>query len=94
MLVLSRKRSEEIMVGDDISIMVVEIRGDKVRIGIHAPKHIKVHRKEIWLTIQKGIENEQCVNAEVPGTGCVRECASGGILCVGCGEQLEAQLAE
>jgi carbon storage regulator len=82
------------MVGDYISIMVVEIRGDKVRIGVNAPNHIKVHRKEIWLKIQKGIEHEQCVNAEVPGTGCLRECASGGILCMGCGEQLEAQPTE
>jgi carbon storage regulator len=66
MLVLSRKKSEEIMVGDDISIMVVEIRGDKVRIGINAPKHIKVHRKEIWLEMQKGMASEQCVNVEMP----------------------------
>ena len=94
MLVLSRKKSEEIMIGDGISIMVVEIRGDKVRIGINAPNEIKVHRKEIWLAIQKGILNEQCVNVEVPGTGCLRECASGGILCVGCGEQQQAEPAE
>jgi carbon storage regulator len=66
MLVLSRRKSEEIMIGDDVSIMVVEIRGDKVRIGINAPKHIKVHRKEIWLEMQKGMASEQCVNAEMP----------------------------
>jgi carbon storage regulator len=66
MLVLSRKKTEEIVIGDDISIMVVEIRGDKVRIGIDAPKHIKVHRKEIWLAIQKEPNDEQCVSAEVP----------------------------
>jgi carbon storage regulator len=66
MLVLSRRKSEEIMIGDDVSIMVVEIRGDKVRIGINAPKHIKVHRKEIWLEMQKGMASEQCVIAEMP----------------------------
>jgi len=59
------------MIGDGISIMVVEIRGDKVRIGIKAPNDIKIHRKEIWLETQKGIANEQHVNVEVPGTGCV-----------------------
>jgi carbon storage regulator len=71
MLVLSRKKTEEIVIGDEISIMVVEIRGDKVRIGIDAPKHIKVHRKEVWLAIQKETSDEQCVSAEVPGSGCV-----------------------
>jgi len=69
MLVLSRKKSEEIVIDDRISIMVVEIRGDKVRLGIDAPADIKIHRKEIWLEIQKGSENEQCSNAEMPGTG-------------------------
>ena len=71
MLVLSRKPSEEIMIGDHISIMVVEIRGDKVRIGVQAPRETKIHRKEIWLKIQGELSSEQCVNAEVPGTGCV-----------------------
>ena len=65
-LVLSRKKSEEIIIGDEISIMVVEIRGEKVRIGIDAPKHVKVHRKEIWLEIQKGMAVEHGINAEVP----------------------------
>lgn len=49
-----------------ISITVVEIRGDKVRIGIDAPKHIRVHRKEVWLAINKEKNDEQCVSAEVP----------------------------
>jgi carbon storage regulator len=71
MLVLSRKKSEEIVIDDRISIMVVEIRGDKVRLGIDAPAEIKIHRKEIWLEIQKESGNEQCSNAEVPRTGCV-----------------------
>jgi carbon storage regulator len=71
MLVLHRKPSEEIMIGDDVSIMVVEIRGDKVRIGIKAPLDIKVHRKEIWLKLKGEVANEQCVNVEVPGTGCL-----------------------
>lgn len=52
MLVLSRKKDEVILINNDISIIVVEIRGDKVRIGIDAPKHVSVHRKEVWLAIQ------------------------------------------
>ena len=47
MLVLSRKRDEQIVIGDDIVITVVEIRGDKVRLGIAAPPHIPVHRSEV-----------------------------------------------
>ena len=47
MLVLSRQRDETIMIGDDVEITVVDIRGDKVRLGISAPPHIAVHRKEV-----------------------------------------------
>src|ERR1700722_3091685 len=48
MLVLTRTRDETIMIGDDIEVTVVDIRGDKVRLGINAPKRIAVHRKEIY----------------------------------------------
>jgi len=48
MLVLSRKKNESIVVSDDIVITVVEIRGDKVRLGIEAPKEMPVHRKEVF----------------------------------------------
>lgn len=47
MLVLSRKKNESIEIGDDVTIVIVEIRGDKVRLGINAPKHVPVHRTEI-----------------------------------------------
>lgn len=47
MLVLSRKVGEEIIIGNGIKIMVVEVRGDKVRIGIDAPRDVSVHRKEV-----------------------------------------------
>ena len=53
MLVLSRKKNETIIIGDDITIVVVEIRGDKVRLGIEAPKHIPVHRREVYDAIKK-----------------------------------------
>ena len=53
MLVLSRQRDETIMIGDDVEITIVDIRGDKVRIGITAPPHIPVHRKEVYEAIQR-----------------------------------------
>ncbi|OMP65800.1 carbon storage regulator CsrA [Domibacillus epiphyticus] len=51
MLVLSRKPGESLMIGDDIEITVVSVTGDQIKIGINAPKHIDVHRKEIYITI-------------------------------------------
>ncbi len=53
MLVLSRHRDESIMIGDDVVVTVVDIRGDKVRLGIQAPAHIPVHRQEIYEAIQR-----------------------------------------
>jgi carbon storage regulator len=53
MLVLTRKRDEKIMIGDNITITVVEIRGDKVRLGIDAPIEVPVHRQEVFDAIQR-----------------------------------------
>ncbi|MFH1021836.1 MAG: carbon storage regulator CsrA [Planctomycetota bacterium] len=53
MLVLSRGIDETIMIGDAIEVTVVDIKGDKVRLGINAPRTVPVHRKEIYLAIQK-----------------------------------------
>lgn len=53
MLVLSRKKNESIVINDDITIVVVEIRGDKVRLGIEAPKEVPVHRNEVYEAIRK-----------------------------------------
>lgn len=54
MLVLSRKTNESIAIGDDIRLVIVEIRGDKVRLGIDAPRDVSVHRHEVYLAIRRG----------------------------------------
>ena len=53
MLVLTRHRDEKIMIGDDIVVRVVDIRGDKVRLGVEAPLDIEVHREEVYQVIKK-----------------------------------------
>ena len=56
MLVLSRKKNESIVIDNNITIVVVEIRGDKVRLGVEAPKEVPVHRREVYDAIKR---NEQ-----------------------------------
>lgn len=56
MLVLSRKKNESIVINDDITIVVVEIRGDKVRLGVEAPKEVPVHRREVFDAIRRSEE--------------------------------------
>lgn len=58
MLVLSRKKNESIVINDDITIVVVEIRGDKVRLGIEAPKEVPVHRNEVYEAILRSQQPE------------------------------------
>jgi len=53
MLVLSRQKDESIMIGDDIEIVIVDVRGNKVRLGITAPKSVQVHRREVYDAIQR-----------------------------------------
>jgi carbon storage regulator len=53
MLVLSRQRDESIVIGDNVVITIVDIRGDKVRLGIEAPGEIPVHRQEVYEAIQR-----------------------------------------
>jgi len=62
MLVLSRQRDETIVIGDEIEITVVDIRGDKVRLGITAPAHIPVHHKEVYEAIQR--ENREAAGVK------------------------------
>lgn len=57
MLALTRKKGESLVIGNNVEITVLEVRGDQVKIGIDAPKEIPVYRKEVYLQIQK--ENEE-----------------------------------
>ena len=59
MLVLSRQRDASIIIGDDIEIVIVDVRGDKVRLGINAPREVSVHRKEIYDAIQREKAQQQ-----------------------------------
>ena len=54
MLVLSRRRNEKIVIGDDITITVLEVRGDQIQLGIQAPRSVPVHRWEVFRAIQDG----------------------------------------
>lgn len=63
MLVLSRQRDETIMIGDEVEITVVDIRGDKVRLGINAPRQVQVHRKEVYEAIKR--ENTDAARVQV-----------------------------
>ena len=88
MLVLSRKKNESIVINDDITIVVVEIRGDKVRLGVEAPKEIPVHRREVFDAIQQDPDGEEndpafkvrqaCAKAGITVT--MRECSAALVL--------------
>lgn len=66
MLVLSRHRDESIMIGDNIVIMIVDIRGDKVRLGIRAPIEIPVHREEVYNAILRERNSNQTPPGQTP----------------------------
>lgn len=69
MLVLSRKKNESIVINDDITIVVVEIRGDKVRLGVEAPKEVPVHRREVFDAIRRNEATEPARTDSVQPTG-------------------------
>lgn len=69
MLVLSRKKNESIVINDDITIVVVEIRGDKVRLGVEAPKEVPVHRNEVYEAIRRNQEAAEPSNSSQPAGG-------------------------
>ena len=66
MLVLSRKKNESIVINNDITIVVVEIRGDKVRLGVEAPKEVPVHRREVYDAIHRAGQQEAADAAPNP----------------------------
>ena len=74
MLVLSRKKNESIVINNDITIVVVEIRGDKVRLGVEAPKEVPVHRREVYDAIKR--------NAAVQSGACSADAGSNTALLV------------
>jgi carbon storage regulator len=65
MLVLTRKSNQSIMIGDDIEVSVLSVMGEKVRIGIAAPREIPVFRKEVYLEIQQDRAAEAAANTQV-----------------------------
>lgn len=69
MLVLSRKKNESIIIGDNVEIVIVDIKGEQVKIGVKAPKKVTVHRAEIYEEIQK--ENKEAVvkDSKITGLG-------------------------
>lgn len=62
MLVLSRQRDESIIIGDNVVVTIVDVRGDKVKLGITAPREVSVHRQEVYEAIQR--ENEQATKLD------------------------------
>lgn len=66
MLVLSRHRDESIIIGDDVVVTIVDIRGDKVRLGIQAPQDVSVHRQEVYDAIKR--ENEKAAALQPAST--------------------------
>jgi carbon storage regulator len=70
-LILTRRVGESVIVGDDIVISVIEVRGDAVRIGIQAPRSVSVHREEVYLELQRA--NEQAASSSDAAIGAVVE---------------------
>jgi carbon storage regulator len=62
MLVLSRQRDESIIIGDNVVVTIVDVRGDRVRLGIEAPREVSVHRREVYDAIQR--ENQQAAQIQ------------------------------
>ena len=69
MLVLSRKKNESIVISDDITVVVVEIRGDKVRLGVEAPKEVPVHRREVFDAIRRPDGTHTLTTVELRASG-------------------------
>jgi carbon storage regulator len=70
MLVLSRQRDESIMIGEDVVVTIVDVRGDRVRLGIDAPTEIPVHRREVYEAIHR--ENQRSAAAKIDDLDTIR----------------------
>ena len=66
MLVLTRKKEQALMIGDNIEVRILDIQGDQIRLGVEAPKNVKVYRKEIYLEIQEENMNAAKHAARIP----------------------------
>jgi carbon storage regulator len=66
MLILSRRINEKIVIGDDIIVSVVEVRGDQVKLGIEAPRNVKVFREEVFIAIQEENKRAAASGAQLP----------------------------
>jgi carbon storage regulator len=71
MLVLSRRAGEAIVIGNDITVTVLEVRGDQIRLGIDAPRSVSVHREEVYLEVVK--QNTEAVASAGTDTAALRE---------------------
>lgn len=76
MLALSRKENESIIIGNDVEVTVLEIKGDQVKIGIKAPKSVSIYREEIYLQIQKA--NQEAAESAAPPAASLDELFSRG----------------
>jgi carbon storage regulator len=80
MLVLSRQRDQSIMIGDNIVVTIVDIRGDKVRLGIQAPSEIPVHREEVYEAIKReGRREDKSPAVSVAETAPIKDSQSGSV---------------
>lgn len=77
MLVLSRKKNESIVINNDITIVVVEIRGDKVRLGVEAPKEVPVHRREVYDAIHRNASAGPEGSSTLPNKATQADAAAG-----------------
>ena len=66
MLILTRRVGETVMIGDDVTITVLGVKGNQVRVGINAPKHVAVHREEIYERIKREQRDAAALNGEAP----------------------------
>ncbi len=68
MLILTRRVGESVVIGEDVTVTVLGVKGNQVRIGINAPKHVAVHREEIFERIKNGRDGEGAANSDEPAS--------------------------